>query len=103
MYFIIQHQYFSEIFSVFKVGLSKPTVATMAEGRISTSDLSVQLYRFWVVYLRVLTKDDDDVQNYDDVGEVSNEADRDSGSIYASNDKSYIMKPEEEQLTLLSV
>ena len=52
--------------------------------------------------------DDDGVWNYNDVGELSNETDRDSGSICywyldASDDKCYHMKQEEEQRTMLSM
>ena len=42
-----------QLFSVFENGLSKPVVASMAEGGISTSDLPSC---FWVDYLIVLAK-----------------------------------------------
>ena len=67
---------------------------------------------FWMVYFLIFVKnyisDDDDVWNYNDVGELSNETDHDSRSICywyldTSDDKSYSMKQEEEQRTVLSM
>ena len=49
--------------------------------------------------------DDDYIQNYDDIGKLSNESDHYSGAIFyqysdANDDKSYSMTSEEEQCTL---
>ena len=52
--------------------------------------------------------DDDDAQNYDNVGELSSETDSDSESIFdrysdTNDDKSYSMKQMEVQRTVVNV
>ena len=72
-----------EIFSVLEDGLSEPAVATMVEGIISTSDLpSFVLDCLFDSFCEETVSDDDDVRNYDDIGKLSNETDRDSGNIF---------------------
>ena len=65
---------------------------------------------FWMVDLIVLENilNDDYIRNCNNVGELSNETDHDSRSIFArysdaSDDKSNSMKLEQEQCTVLSV
>ena len=65
-----------EVFLVFEDGLSKPAMATRAEGSISTSDLP-SCFSFG----KESISDDDDIQNYDDVGELSIETECHCGSI----------------------
>ena len=55
-------------FHVFEDGLSKPVVATMAEGSISTSDLPLYILDgLFDSFGKEAISDDDDIQNYDDV------------------------------------
>ena len=94
---------------VFEDELSKPAVATMAECSISTTDLlSYVLDGLFASFGEETILDDDDVWNYDDVGELCNETDCDSESIFyrfssANDDESYSMKPEDEHRTVLAM
>ena len=57
-------------------------MATIAEGSISTSDLSLYvLDGLFDSFGKETNSDDDDVRNYDDIAELSNETDSGSGSI----------------------
>ena len=67
-------------------------------------------HMFWMVDLIVLANilDDDYVRNYNNVGELSSETDRDSQSIFdwyldTRDDISDSMGLEQEQCTMLSV
>ena len=62
---------FTEIFLAFEDGLSKPAVATMAEGSISTSDLrSYVLDGLFDSLGKETILEDDDIKNYADVDEL---------------------------------
>ena len=80
----------------------------MAERSISTNDLPLYVLDGLFDSFGEEISDDDYVQNYDDIGKLSNETDHDSGIICyqyseAIDDKSYRMKQEEEQRTVLSM
>ena len=81
----------------------------MTEGSISTSDLSSYVLDcLFDSFCEETILDDGYIQNYDDVGKLSNKTDCDSKIIfdrysYTIEDKSYILKLEKEQHTVLSV
>ena len=81
----------------------------MANCSISTSDLpSYVLDGLFYSSGEETLSDDDDAQNYDNVGELSSETDSDSESIFdrysdTNDDKSYSMKQMEVQRTVVNV
>ena len=84
-------------------------MAILVEGSISTGDLpSLVLDGLFDSFGDETISDDVYIQNFNDVDELNNETDHDRGIICnrysdASNDKSYSIKPDEDQHTVLTV
>ena len=109
---IIDQYHFTEIFSVFNDGLSKSTMAAVADGITSTGNLPPYVLDRLFDSFSDESLSDVDNQNNDDVGELSNraggETDTDSRSIFirysdVSDDESDDVNPEDELHTVLSM